>query len=91
MNIKRASTNIITNIRKEEKKNFSPINQKNRKIYLSKSPIKNRNEVFPKLYTHKKVITLLNDNDDVNIVPLILPQIPVSNRIINSIQIGNFE
>ncbi len=91
LNIKKTSTNIISNIRREEKKNFSPINQRNRKLYLSKSPIKNRNEVFPKLYHQKKVITLLNDNEDLNIVPLVLPQIPVSNRITNSIKIGNFE
>ena len=91
MNLKKTATNIINTIRKEEKKNFSPIYQRNRKLFLSKSPIKNKNEVFPKLYNNKKVITLLNDNEDLNIDPLILPQIPVSNRITNSIQIGNFE
>ena len=91
LNLKKTATNIINTIRKEEKKNFSPIYQRNRKLFLSKSPIKNKNEVFPKLYHNKKVITLLNDNEDLNIDPLILPQIPVSNRITNSIQIGNFE
>ena len=91
LNLKKTATNIINTIRKEEKKNFSPIYQRNRKLFLSKSPIKNKNEVFPKLYNNKKVITLLNDNEDLNIDPLILPQIPVSNRITNSIQIGNFE
>ena len=70
----------IKYILKEEGKSFSP----NSKITIRKfsKNLNNKNDIFPKLYSHKKVITD-SIEEKIKIVPLILPNIPFTNRFIN--------
>ena len=73
---------------KEEKKNLSP---KNGKIHfrISSNPLNLKNDLLPKVYTHKKVITeYIEEKKD--FIPVILPKIPNTNRCINYFQIGDF-
>ena len=73
---------------KEEKKNLSP---KNGKIHfrILSNPLNLKNDLLPKVYTHKKVITeYIEEKKD--FIPVILPKIPNTNRCINYFQIGDF-
>ena len=73
---------------KEEKKNLSP---KNGKIHfrISSNPSNLKNELLPKVFTQKKLITEFNEEKK-DFIPVILPQIPLSNRCINYLQIEDF-
>ena len=73
---------------REDIKTLSPSNSKFKKVYLSKSP-SNKKAIFPNVYSHKRIIEI-NDEEEINIFPLILPKLPVSNRFVNTLQIGNF-
>ena len=73
---------------REDIKTLSPSNSKFKKLYLSKSP-SNKKAIFPNVYSHKRIIEI-NDEEEINIFPLILPKLPVSNRFVNTLQIGNF-
>ena len=76
-------------------KTLSPISSKKKIRKISKCCSSNLNEEnFPfvknyisKNLIYKKIFTEIN-NDKIS--PLVLPQIPISNRVINIFQIGNF-
>ena len=75
-------------------KTLSPMTSKKKLRKISKCSSNLNEENFPfvknnisKNLIYKKLITEINND---KITPLILPQIPISNRVINIFQIGNF-
>ena len=73
---------------KEENKTLTP---KKGKIHfrISSNPSNLKNDLLPRVYTHKKLMTEFNEEKK-DFIPVILPQIPLSNRYINYLQIEDF-
>ena len=73
---------------KEENKTLTP---KKGKIHfrISSNPSNLKNDLLPRVYTHKKLMTEFNEEKK-DFIPVILPQIPLSNRYINYLQIKDF-
>ena len=81
-------------LKNDNMKTLSPISSKKKIRKISKCSSILNEENFPfvknclsKNLIYKKIFTEIN-NDKIS--PLVLPQIPISNRVINIFQIGNF-
>ncbi len=81
-------------LKNDNMKTLSPISSKKKMRKISKCSSILNEENFPfvknclsKNLIYKKIFTEIN-NDKIS--PLVLPQIPISNRVINIFQIGNF-
>ena len=88
------SRNKKISLKNDNMKTLSPMTSKKKLRKISKCSSNLNEENFPfvknnisKNLIYKKLITEINND---KITPLILPQIPISNRVINIFQIGNF-